>query len=202
MGTRQVLLWSVVVCVITACTPSPQARSASTPTPKPATPVPTATSTATPTPTPTGAAAAEQVSICQDLSGSLEIQILVGPSDAVGLEPEAVGTLPWQVTGDVPPYPLAGNSWVSYQDTLVKEWGTYDVRMDMEVTVEGTCDDAGDGSLTMTVTMEGEQLVTVTSEGFSGEYPWAGTQSRTVSFPITEGATASGEGWAFVLHLN
>jgi hypothetical protein len=54
----------------------------------------------------------------------------------------------------------------------------------------------------MAVTMDGEQLVTVTSEGFSAQYPWSGSETRNVSFPIQEGATASGEGWAFVLHLN
>ena len=54
----------------------------------------------------------------------------------------------------------------------------------------------------MAVTMDGEQLVTVTSEWFSGEYPWAGTLTRDVTFPIVEGASAEGEGWAMVLHLD
>ena len=49
--------------------------------------------------------------------------------------------------------------------------------------------------------MSGEQLVVVDAEGFYGEYPWSGTQTRDLSYPLEEGATAQGEGWAVVLHL-
>jgi hypothetical protein len=137
------------------------------------------------------------------LSGTLDIQILVGPSDAVGLSPEAVGSLPWTVTTDTAPYTIEGQTHVDYQDTLVREWGSFDVQMAMDFTADGTCQATADGgSLTMAVTMEGEQLVTVTSEGFTAEYPWEGTQTRAVTFPLEEGATAQGEGWAFILHLN
>lgn len=208
MEARLTLLLSSFVLLVVACSPAPPAGPTAKPSPT-LTAIPTAaphtatpTVTATPTTTPTAAAAAQQVSPCQGLAGSLEIQILVGPSDAVGLEPQAVGTLPWQVTTETPPYRLSGNTSISYQDTLARDWGTFDVQMEMTMTADGTCEEVGDGSLTMTITMEGQQLVTVTSEGFNAEYPWAGTQTRIVTFPIQDGAMASGEGWAFVLHLN
>jgi hypothetical protein len=76
------------------------------------------------------------------------------------------------------------------------------VTMDMQTAVQGECS-GGPGSeqLNLVLEMTGEQLVVVEAEGFQGEYPWAGTQSRDLAFPLEEGATAQGEGWAVVLHL-
>jgi hypothetical protein len=99
---------------------------------------------------------------------------------------------------------VTGQDSISYNDTLVREWGTYDVTMDMAFDIEGECQaEAGQfGTLDLTVEMSGEQLVVVEAEGFSGEYPWAGSHVRQISLPLEEGATAEGEGWAFVLHIS
>lgn len=128
---------------------------------------------------------------------------MVGPAEAVGLEPLAVGSAPWSVTSSQPPYLIQGGGSIVYDRTLQKEWGTYQVTLDLILTIGGACAAGeGDESLHMDVEMTGEQMVEVTAEGFHGEYPWAGTHTFALDFPIEEGATAEGEGWLFVLHLN
>lgn len=183
---------------------SPTAALTATPTSpdtEPGTPSPTPS--ATPTPMAGGPiTATPKPSACEGLRGELEVQILVGPADAVGLEPHAVGTIPFSVTSSEPPYLIQGGGPISYDRTLEEEWGTYQVTLDLAFTIEGECvADEGDGHLHMVVEMTGEQMVEVTAEGFHGEYPWAGSHTRTLDFPIVEGATAEGEGWRFVLHL-
>jgi hypothetical protein len=141
------------------------------------------------------------LSRCAGLVGQLEIQILVGPAEAVGLEPVAVGSVPF-AAGSAPPYAVQGAGPISYEATLQKEWGTYAVSMELDTSVQGTCSGpAGSEQLDLALEMMGEQLVVVEAEGFHGEYPWAGTQTRALAFPLEEGATAEGEGWAVVLHL-
>jgi hypothetical protein len=136
------------------------------------------------------------------LAGQLEIQVLVGPAEAVGLEPVAVGNVPFTVTTSDPPHLVEGQGPISYEATLAQQWGTYTVTMDMETAVQGECSgEAGSEQLTLVLEMTGEQLVVVEAEGFQGEYPWEGTQTRDLAFPLEEGATAEGEGWAVVLHL-
>jgi hypothetical protein len=67
--------------------------------------------------------------------------------------------------------------------------------------VQGECSgQAGDEQLDLVLDMTGEQLVVVDSGDLHGEYPWAGEQSRYLTFPLEEGATAQGEGWVVVLH--
>ena len=61
---------------------------------------------------------------------------------------------------------------------------------------------AGGEQLDLVLEMTGEQLVVVKAEGFQGEYPWSGTQTRELTFPVEEGATAQGEGWIISLHLD
>jgi hypothetical protein len=198
------------------------------PTPSPETATPTPTSTATPTPTPTTATQAAPTSAptptptptketvpqpvpttpapepsrCEGLAGQLEVQVLVGPADAVGLEPVAVGSVPFAVTSSEPPYLVQGQGPISYEAVLEKEWGSYTVTMDLSTSVQGECSGpAGAEQLDMSLELTGEQLVVVDAEGFHGEYPWSGTQTRELAFPLEEGATAEGEGWAVVLHL-
>jgi hypothetical protein len=189
------------------------------PTPEQFTPIPTWTPTGeatdsparpTMTPTPTPRVAPEAVatdtplpaSACADLSGNLEMRVLVGPSDVVGLEPFAVGQIPFAVTSDTAPYIIQGGGPISYADVLPKEWGTYAVTMDLQVTIVGECvGEAGAEELQMTVEMTGEQMVEVDAEGFHGEYPWAGTNTLNLVFPLMEGAAAAGEGWELILHL-
>lgn len=164
---------------------------------------PTLTPTPTPTPgsggLPTLVAASSQ---CKGLSGEIEVQVLVGPAEAAGLEPVAVGDIPIDVISETPPYVVEGGGIVSYEAVLEKEWGTYAVTMDMEIVVEGECEGTeGEEKLRLRLEMSGEQMVEVEAEGFHGEYPWAGEQEFEVEFPLEDGATVEGEGWAFVLHL-
>jgi hypothetical protein len=172
-------------------TETPASQSHPTPTPTP-TSVPPMVSPTIETPT----------SRCAGLSGEIEVSILVGPSDAVGLEPVAVGNVPFSVVSDHPPYTLQGGGPITYADMLVEEWGTYDVSMDLQTTINGEClsTESGD-SLHILLTMTGDQLVTVKSQGFTGEYPWSGESTQDVTFPLQDGASAQGEGWSMVLKL-
>jgi hypothetical protein len=160
-----------------------------------------ATPTPEPTPTPTKGAV-QAVNPCQGLSGVLEMQLLVGPAEAAGMEPVAVGEIPFNAVGDQPPYPIQGSGHISYDQTLVKEWGTYQVTMDMDATLSGECEVGPEGGALHTlIDMNGEQLLKVDAGEFQGEYPWSGEQNFDLNFPLEESATAMGEGWAFVLHL-
>ena len=140
---------------------------------------------------------------CDGLSGELEVQVLVGPAEAVGLEPVAVGGIPFSVVSDGEVYVVQGEGAISYQQILEGEWGTYSVSLDMEGTIEGECGgDRGSEGLSILVEMSGVQTVEVRAEGFQGDYPWAGTHELNLSFPLEDGATSQGEGWVFVLHLS
>jgi hypothetical protein len=140
---------------------------------------------------------------CEGLAGQLEVQILVGPADAVGLEPVAVGSVPFSVTGSESPYLVQGQGPISYEAVLQEQWGTYTVTMEMDTAVQGDCSgQPGSEQLDLAFEMTGEQLVEVKAEGFHGKYPWSGTQTRELSFPLEEGASAEGEGWVIVLHLS
>lgn len=172
-----------------------------TPTPTSAS-VPTATATSTPTATPM-AGPLPAANRCEGLSGKLEIQVLVGPAEAVGLEPIAVGSVPFAVTASGSSYLVEGQGPISYETTLVKEWGTYAVTMDLNMAVQGECSgQVGNEQLDLVLEMTGEQLVVVDAGDFYGEYPWSGSHSLDLIFPLEEGATAQGEGWVVVLHLS
>jgi hypothetical protein len=130
------------------------------------------------------------------------VQVLVGPADAVGLEPVAVGSVPFGVTTSAPPYLVQGQGPISYKETLETEWGTYAVTMELDNMVQGQCSgEVGSEQLELLLEMTGEQLVVVDSPDFHGEYPWAGTNALDLAFPLEEGATAQGEGWVIVLHV-
>jgi hypothetical protein len=145
---------------------------------------------------------AATASRCAGLAGTLELQLLVGPAEAVGLEPVAVGSIPFTVITDSVPYMVEGGGTITYNDILVEVWGTYTVNFDADLTAQGDCSGAeGAEQLAMVVEMTGEQMIEVQAEGFQGQYPWSGTQTLDVTFPLVEGAQASGEGWVLVLHL-
>jgi hypothetical protein len=196
------LLLSMVACGLGSSSEPDQP----TPTATPEAAQPLATPTVTPTPTPPSPGsepptAEPPSSPCSGHSGEIEVRVLVGPADAVGLEPVAVGGVPYAVTAGEEPYLVEGAGPISYADVLVEEWGTYEVTMDLQVTVSGECTAGPEGTqLALVLDMTGEQLTVVDSQGFHGEYPWAGSHSLDLTFPLEEGATAEGEGWAFVLH--
>lgn len=184
-------------------TQAPERQPSQTPA---ATSAPDSIPTPTPTPTqlPGGAnTPAAPESRCAGLSGEIEVRVLVGPSDAVGLEPHAVGGVPFSVTSSQAPYLVQGSGSIAYGDVLVEEWGTYEVTMNMQLAVQGEClGAAGDEELQLVLEMSGDQLVKVDSQGFHGEYPWAGTHTFDLNFPLVEGASVEGEGYSFILHLN
>jgi hypothetical protein len=131
------------------------------------------------------------------------MQVLAGPAEAVGLEPFAVGEIPFSVVNEGGTHAIQGNGTVAYQQVLEKDWGTYSVTLDITTTVSGECSGTvGNEALHMNVEAIGEQMVEVRAEGFSGDYPWSGTHQLELTFPLEEGASAEGEGWAFILHLN
>ena len=119
------------------------------------------------------------------------------------MEPLAVGSIPFSVVSNGEPFLVDGGGDISYADVLVEKWGTYEVTLDLETRISGECVPAADGAtLQLIVGMSGQQMVEVEAEGFQGEYPWSGDQSLEISLPLVEGATAQGEGWLLVLHLN
>ena len=154
----------------------------------------------TPTPTDSGLSIANSTSPCSNLSGELEMQVLVGPAEVVGLEPIAVGNIPFTVTWEGGTHVIKGSGTIAYQDVLEQEWGSYTVEFDLQGDILGICEE--NGALNMVVTTTGSQLVEVRAEGFQGDYPWTGSHEFALVFPIEEGAIAEGEGWIFLLHLN
>lgn len=211
------LLLAALCLSLSACAPT---GGGATPTPVaptiPPTATPTVTRTPTPrpvatlTPTPTPAPVVIDRSptpaphgICAGMSGFLEVQILVGPAEAVGLAPHAVGNLPFSFSADGPPYRISGSGAVEYADVLSEEWGTYTVSLAMQGVITGECVESdATATLNMHIELSGDQLVEVNAEDFQGSYPWSGTHAFDLAFPAEEGATASGEGWSFVLHLS
>lgn len=158
-------------------------------------PTPTPTDSAFPLPSVNGQ--------CKGLSGEVEMQVLVGPAEVVGLEPLIVGTVPFSVVSESGSYVIEGNNNFTYDNVLEKEWGTYTVSFDLEAIITGTCvEDGQSGTLQMTIQTMGSQLIEVRATGFQGDYPWTGTHDFTITFPIEEGAIAEGEGWTFLLHVN
>ncbi len=161
----------------------------------------------TPTPTPNIISGnitdtPESTNRCEGLSGVFEVQLLVGPSEAVGLEPYAIGEIPFSVVSNEEPFFIEGTNSIAYDDVLVETWGTYTVSFNMDFTLTGECSgEVGAEQLMVDVTMSGEQLVKVEADEFQGEYPWSGTQEKALVFILQEGATARGEGWQLVLHI-
>ena len=169
---------------------------------------PADSNTATPTPTTLLGGGVgepdEPENPCEGLTGTLELQLLVGPSEAVGLTPYTMANIPFIVTGEDGVYLVQGNGATEYyEDVLEAEWGSYTVQFEGETTVSGTCV-ANDTSraLNVYVQMEGEQTVVIVVEGMETTYPWVGTPSVTASFPLEDGAQQSGEGWQLVLHID
>jgi hypothetical protein len=138
---------------------------------------------------------------CKGFSGELEIEILVGPAAAVGLEPLSIGNIPFTIASQKP-YTIQGKTHLSYNKTMNYDWGTYTVILEMDADLAGECVLAEAGnSLNMAVTLSGDQNVVVVYKLVPETFPWKGTATVNPSFPIQDGATAKGEGWIFILHL-
>ena len=159
----------------------------------------------TPTPTPMVAPVVESTPIlnrCDGLNGQLEMLVQVGPAEVVGLEPFAVGEIPFSVQSDGGTYNVDGGGSISYQDVLSADWGTYTVSLNMENTLQGVCTgEDGNEEMKISIEMSGNQMVEVRATGFQGDYPWEGTNFLNLSFPLEDGAKHEGEGWSFILHI-
>ncbi len=191
-----IILFLILALAVTGCGSSQPAPTNITPGLDQATPTPTSVASQ-PLITPT-----ITTSLCTSLMGELEVRVLVGPAEAVGLEPHSVGSIPFAVTVDEAPYLVQGSGQLTYADILVEEWGSYEVDLFMNTTINGECVDTGDsGELHLNVEMAGTQMVEVIADNFHGEYPWEGTVPFDLIFPLVEGASMEGEGWAFTLHL-
>jgi hypothetical protein len=160
--------------------------------------------TPTPTPTPLILAGHDDLipSRCEGLSGELEVKVLVGPAEIVGLEPFSVGFIPFTVVSDGSAYILHGAGTITYQDVLTEEWGTYTVSLNLDVEVHGECVGQEENEvLNITLAVDGEQMVEVRAEGFSGDYPHSGPFELMMSLPVMEGASSGTGEWTVVLHL-
>ena len=197
------LIASSVMCSpdVDEATPTPTPTPTLTPAGEIATPAPVPTVTPTPAFGPPGDIATPAPTVaspCDSLSGAIEVKVLVGPAAAVGLEPFSVGSVDFSVSSGGAPYVVQGQGHIPYQDILVADWGTYDVTLDLDISISGEC---GDEGLVLELNLAGSQLLEVNAEGFHGEYPWQGEHTFNLVFPLVEGATAEGEGYIFVLHL-
>lgn len=182
--------------ILSACAPSSESS-----------PSPAKGSIMIPTPTPTEISGSSldlptTASRCVGLEGVLELQLLVGPAEAVGLEPVAIDDIPFSVVSIEEPYTIAGANAIFYENILEEVWGTYSVSFNMDIMIGGICGgEEGAEQLMIDVEMAGDQMVEVQAEGFQGEYPSSGTHQLELTFPLVDGAEASGEGWQFILHI-
>jgi len=159
-----------------------------------------------PTPTPIVGPVVELspiLSRCDGLNGQLEMLVQVGPAEAVGLEPFAVGEIPFSVQSDGNTYIVDGGGAIAYHEVLSADWGTYTVSLNMENTLQGVCaGEDGNEEMMISIEMSGNQMVEVRATGFQGDYPWEGTHNLNLNFPLEDGAKHEGEGWSFILHLD
>jgi len=167
------------------------------------------TSSADATPTPTEfiggviVTPAEGQNPCEGLTGTLELQFLIGPSEAAGLSPYTFATIPFQVISEGNAYLVQGGGPVEYyEDILTADWGSFAVTFEGDTSVSGECvASEGDGTLAVSVEMAGQQNVVVTVDGMEYSYPWEGSPTVEATFPLIDGAQVGGEGWNLTLHL-
>ena len=143
-------------------------------------------------------------SICNGLSGNFEMKILVGPAEAVDLTPFGIGSIPFSFEFDQGLYLVNGVGTIDFEDELEEVWGTYTVFFDMLGVIDGVCTQNDDGAvLDITFNMTGDQVFIVDAPGMlQEEYPMSFDYEYDYSFPVVDGATESGEGWALILHLD
>ncbi len=79
----------------------------------------TNTTNPTQTPTVTGGAFMPGQNPCEGISGKLEMQLLVGPSEAVGLEPYTFAEIPFQVVKEGDSYRITAAGPVDYYEDVL-----------------------------------------------------------------------------------
>lgn len=147
---------------------------------------------------------ATSIDRCAGLTGEIEMQVLVGPSEAVGMDPVAVGRIPFTVAEESGVHRVQGGGPLLFENQVFEaEWGTYTVTFAADNDVTGTCrtDDAGP-VLALRIVSDGEQLVSVRADGVQADYPWEGRRTLDVTLPAADEAAAGGEGWSVVLHID
>jgi len=136
---------------------------------------------------------------CQGLNGVLEVELLVGPADAAGLESVTIGEIPFSVVGGEI---ISGSNYLTYEDVLEKEWGTYAVFFEGDVFLAGTCREGSNGGiLDLNVEFVGQQRIEINAGGEVQKYPWSGSAKVELDLPAQDGARDAAEGWAIILHL-
>ena len=98
-----VIIFLIVLVTFSSCNNQSPAGEDPTVTPTPTNVIQVVPPTNTPTP-----------SKCAGLAGELEVMVLVGPAEVVGLEPHSVGSIPFTVTTDGAPYILQGGGDLVY----------------------------------------------------------------------------------------
>jgi hypothetical protein len=92
----------------------------------------------------------------EGLTAQLEVVVMAGPGAAVGLESFALGSFPFSVTNQNGIYIVSGNGPANYYDMLTRDWGSYEVYMDLDIEISGTCNSLSDpNNLDLAVTMTG-----------------------------------------------
>lgn len=147
----------------------------------------------------------ETESPCRGLSGTLELQILVGPAEAVDLPPTSVGRVPFSVVEEGNTFLVEGEGSLNYyREVLVEAWGTYTVTFEADSTITGTCEATDDEPmLELILTLSGiSQIVEVVYDGIPHEFQWSGERADVITLPLLEGASQQIEGLLVILHLD
>jgi len=147
----------------------------------------------------------ETESPCRGLSGTLELEILVGPAEAVDLPPTSVGRIPFSVVEEGNTFLVEGEGSLDYyQEVLGEAWGTYTVTFEADSIITGTCENVDDEPmLNLILTLSGiSQNVVVVYDGIPHEFQWSGERADVITLPLIEGASQQGEGWVVILHLD
>jgi len=203
-------LWLGVSCLLVftlacALSPSPTATQSE---PSAVSTAAVAPATRTPTPSPaiqelpsrTHAAPATR---CKGLNGSIELRVPLEVAAIEGLELFADGRIPFSVTAPQEPYTVEGAGRITYQDSVVEDDSTYEVTLEGDVTIDGTCTgSAGSETLQLKVTMSGWTSVRIFAPGSPVlEGTIEGGRTVDATFPLEEGAAVEREDWTLILHL-
>ena len=146
----------------------------------------------------------ETESPCRGLSGTLELEILVGSAESVELPPTSVGRIPFSVVEEGNTFLVEGEGSLDYyQEVLGEVWGTYTVTFEADSIITGICETTDDEPmLDLILTLSGISLnAVVVYDGIPHEFQWSGERADVITLPLIEGASQQIEGLLVTLHL-
>ena len=146
----------------------------------------------------------ETESPCRGLSGTLELEILVGSAESVELPPTSVGRIPFSVVEEGNTFLVEGEGSLDYyQEVLGEAWGTYTVTFEADSIITGICETTDDEPmLDLILTLSGISLnAVVVYDGIPHEFQWSGERADVITLPLIEGASQQIEGLLVTLHL-